>query len=88
MAGDTVHIGRKHEAGRVRDAYPSRPAVQLPWTKMHLLAVALVTIGGGVSEGGNRSDFVPKKGMAARALDLMVGHVLPMHELGGILGRQ
>ena len=65
MARNTVHIGRKHQAGRVRDANPSDPAVQLSWTKMYLLAVAFVTIGGGVSEGGNRSDLVTKKSMTA-----------------------
>ncbi len=65
MAGNTVHICRKHEAGRVRDANPSGPAVQLSWTEMHLLAMAFVTIGGGVSDGGNRSDLMAKKSMAA-----------------------
>jgi hypothetical protein len=65
MAGDAVHIGRKHKAGRVRDANPSGPAVQLFWTEMHLLAMAFVTVGGGMSNGGNLSNLMAKKSMAA-----------------------
>ncbi len=52
---------------------------------MDLLAVTLIAIGGEMGEGGKRSDLVPKRGVAVRAFDFVIGHVVFMDELGGVL---
>jgi len=55
---------------------------------MGLLAMTLITNSGRVDKGKNRSDFMPNRSMAICTFDLVIGHMIFMHELRGILGSQ
>ncbi len=85
MAGDAVYIRRKHEAGRVRNAYPAGPPVEFSRPQMHLFTVAPITVGGGMGDRGNRPDLMAKRTVAIRAFNLMARDMILMDELGGIL---
>jgi hypothetical protein len=55
---------------------------------MDFLAVALITNGGRMDKGENRSDLMPNITVAICAFDLVVGNMILMHELRGIFGPQ
>jgi hypothetical protein len=55
---------------------------------MHLLAVAPVAKGGGVSQGWDLSDLVTQRGMAIGTFDLMIRDVFLMEHLGSIFRAQ
>ncbi len=83
MAGDTVDIGRKHEAGRVRNPNPSASPIKISGSQVHFLAVAPVTIGWNVGKRGNLANFMPQGRVATGAFDLVVSDVLLMQEFRG-----
>jgi hypothetical protein len=55
---------------------------------MHLLAMALIAIRRNVRESRNLAHFMPERGVATRAFDLVVRNMFLMHELGGIFRAQ
>ncbi len=84
VTGDAVDIRRKHEAGGIRNPNPSNPAVHLLRSHVDLLGVALIAIGGGMGKTGDLPNLMAKGGMATRAFDFVIGHVILVHELRGI----
>jgi hypothetical protein len=55
---------------------------------MDLLGVASITDSGRMDSRENRPDFMTNVGMAIRTLDLVVGDMILVHELGSIFGTQ
>ena len=88
VAGDAVDIRGIHQARRVRDSKPSASAVKFARPLMDLLAMAPIANRGGMDGGKNRTDLMPNMGVAIGALNLMVRHMVLMHELRGIFRRQ
>jgi hypothetical protein len=55
---------------------------------MDLFAMAPIANGGRMDGGENRADLMADMSMAIRTFDFVVGHMILMHELRGIFGRQ
>ena len=88
MAGDTVNIRRIHQTWRVRDSEPSASAVEFSRPQMDLFAMAPVAHRGRMDGRENRADLVPNVTVTIGALDLMVGHMILVHQLGSIFRAQ
>lgn len=86
MAGDTVHIRRKHETGGIRNANPSCPAIKLLGTHMGLFAVASIAVGGGMRDRWNLTNLVPERGMARDTFAFVIRYMFPVERLRGIFG--
>src|SRR3990172_6015225 len=83
MAGDAVNIRRIHQARRVRDSKPSTSAVKFPGPQMNLFAMAPIANRGIMDGSENRADLMADMGVAIGTLDLVIGHMILVHELRG-----
>jgi hypothetical protein len=88
MAGDTVDIGGKHEAWRIRNADSSGPPIKIPGSEMRFFVVAPITIGRNMGEGRDLANLMPQRRVATGAFDLVVGDMFYVHELRGIFRGQ
>ena len=81
MAGHAVDIRHEHEAGRVRNPYPSYASIKLFGTHVGILAVAFIAIGRSMSNRRNLADLVLERRMTRGTFDFMIRHVFSVKRL-------
>jgi hypothetical protein len=76
VTSDAVDIHNEHEAGRFRESNPASATVEFLRSQVNCLHVAPAANGEVLGENGDLPDFMFKRCVTTRALDLVIGHVV------------